>query len=411
MLFKLAYCEECGEAPVPHRIEKFSQTLDDIMMRTDVTKGVFIFFEKRVTRAALGLIPISAIEAFLNGMTRIGLMTKREAAVPADNTRTLALYEGAEEKNVRLAQYLIGKLPIGFIAEKMDGSKRKVAFTVIPRPHGFVSPSLDWMDDKGILKQKMQEGGIPHAEGGTARTWKEAKALWESMRRVPVIIKPHRGSRGRHTTLDIRTEEELRRGFDIGMQITTEVVIERYLHGTVHRVTLVGGEPVAIARREYPHVVGDGVHTVDRLIDIENENPRRNGVHFKKLDKHHRVDAALKKQDLTHESIPAQGRVVVINDKNSRLHGTVTEDVTDTVHPDNIALFKRFAAQLGDPIVGVDFMIDDMRRPWTDQPDAGVLECNAMPFIDVHHQVISGRTINVAAYLWDVIFPPRGQAK
>lgn len=411
MLFKLAYCEECGEAPVPHRIEKISQTLDDFMMRSDVTKGVFVFFEKRVTRAALGLVPIFVIEAFLNAMAWIGLMTKRESAVASDNTRTLALYEGAAATDVRLAQYLIGKLPIGFIAEKMDGSKRKIAFTVIPRPLGFVSPSLDWMDDKGILKKRMKEGGIPHADGGTARTWKEAKALWDRMNRVPVIIKPHRGSRGRHTTLDIRTEEELKRGFDIGMQITTEVVIERYLHGTVHRVTLVGGEPVAIARREYPHVVGDGTHTVDQLIDIENENPRRNGIHFKKLDKKHRVDAALKKQDLTLESVPESGRVVVINDKNSRLHGTVTEDVTDTVHPDNIALFKRFAALLGDPIVGVDFMIDDMKRPWTEQPDAGVLECNAMPFIDVHHQVISGRTINVGAHLWDVIFPPAAVKK
>jgi cyanophycin synthetase len=376
-------------------------------MRSDFTKGIFIFFEKRITHAALALIPVSAVEAFLNAFVKLGLMSKREKAHESDNTRTLALYEGAEAKNVRLAQYLVGKLPIGLIAEKMDGSKRKVSFTVIPRPRGFVSPSLDWMDDKGILKVKMAEGNIPHADGGTARTWKEAKAIWERLGRVPVIVKPHRGSRGRHTTLDIRTEEELKRGFDIGMQITTAVVIERYLHGTVHRVTLVGGEPVAIARREYPHVVGDGVHTVDQLIDIENENPMRNGVHFKKLDKHHRVDAALAKQGLTHESVPESGRIVIINDKNSRLHGTVTEDVTDTVHPENIVLFRRFAQLLGDPIVGVDFMIDDMKRPWTEQPDAGVLECNAMPFIDVHHQVVSGRTINVAAYLWDVVFPPR----
>jgi hypothetical protein len=27
-----------------------------------------------------------------------------------------------------------------------------------------------------------------------------------------------------------------------------------------------------------------------------------------------------------------------------------------------------------------------------------------MPFIDVHHRIVSGKTINVAAYLWDVIF-------
>ncbi len=407
MLWKLPYCEECGEAPVPHRLEKFSQILDDIMMRSDLSKGLFVFFERHVTHAALALIPISFIEGFLNLLSAVGLMTRREAAHTSDNTRTLALYEGAAAKSVRLAQYLLGSLPIAFIAEKMDGTKRKVAFTIIPRPRGFMSPSLDWMDDKGILKVKMAEGNIPHADGGTARNWKQAKAIWGRLGRVPVIVKPHRGSRGRHTTLDIRTEEELKRGFDIGMQITTAVVIERYLHGTVHRVTLVGGEPVAIARREYPHVVGDGMHTVDQLIDIENENPMRNGIHFKKLDKHHRVDAALAKQGLVHESVPEKGRTVIINDKNSRLHGTVTEDVTDTVHPDNIALFRRFAKLLGDPIVGVDFMIDDMKRPWTEQPDAGVLECNAMPFIDVHHQVVSGRTINVSAYLWDVVFPPR----
>ncbi len=409
-LFSMPYCEECGEAPVPHRLEKFSQTLDDLMFRSVLLSGLFVTVEQQVTKRILNVIPQRAVEAFLNGLVSIKFLSKSQAPSPDDNTRTLALYEGAEDKGVRLAQYKLGKQSIAFVAEKMDGSKRKNVFTVIPRPHGFISPSLDWMDDKGILKERMQAGGIPHADGGVARTYTQALEIFKRLN-APVIIKPQRGSRGRHTTLDIRTEEELKRGFDIGMQITTAVVVERYLHGTVHRVTLVGGEPVAIARREYPHVVGDGTHTVDELIDIENENPMRNGIHFKKLDKHHRVDQALKKQDLTHESIPEKGRVVIINDKNSRLHGTVTEDITDTVHPDNIVLFKKFAKLLGDPIVGVDFMIDDMTRPWTEQPDAGVLECNAMPFIDVHHQVVSGRKINVAAYLWDVVFPPQIMAK
>lgn len=408
-LFIIPYCEECGEAPVPHRLEKFSQSLDDVLFRSDLTRGFFVFFESKVTETLLALIPIRAIEVILQGLVTVGLLNRSDREDASDNTRTLALYEGASEKNVRLTQYKLGKLPIGFIAEKMDGSKRKVSFTVIPRPAGFKSPSLDWMDDKGILKVKMAEGNIPHADGGVARTFKEALVIFKRLNSA-VIIKPHRGSRGRHTTLDIRTEEELKRGFDIGMQITTAVVIEKYLHGVVHRVTLVGGEPVAIARREYPHVVGDGVHTIDALIDIENKNPMRNGVHFKKLDKKHRVEEALRKQDLTIESVPEKGRVVIINDKNSRLHGTVTEDVTDTAHPDNTALFRRFATFLGDPIVGVDFMMDDMKRPWTEQPDAGVLECNAMPFIDVHHQVVSGRKINVAAHLWDVVFPPLNTA-
>ena len=404
-LITIPYCEECGEAPVPHRIEKFSQTLDDLMFRADPTKGFFNFFETKVTENIIRLIPVGFVAGMLNLLTQLHVLKRYNSARAGDNTRTLALYEGAEAKNVRLSQYLFFGVPLGLVAEKMDTSKRKVVFTIIPRPHNFISPSLAWMDDKGILKKKMAEGNIPHADGGVARTFKQALVIFKRLN-SPVIIKPHRGSRGRHTTLDIRTDEELKRAFDIGMQITTAVVIEKYLHGTVHRVTLVGGEPVAIARREYPHVIGDGQHTVDELIEIENKNPLRHGAHFRILDKAHRAPEALRKQNLTLISIPESGRMVIINDKNSRLHGTVTEDVTDTVHPDNIALFKRFGVLLGDPIVGVDFMIDDMQRPWTEQPDAGVLECNAMPFIDVHHQVISGRTINVAAYLWDVVFPP-----
>lgn len=403
-LISIPYCEECGEAPVPHRLEKFSQSLDDLMFRADPTKGFFNFFEAKITENIIRLIPVGLIAGILNLFAAIYILKKYDHARTGDNTRTLALYEGAEAKNVCLLQYTFLGVPLGFVAEKTDGSHRKVVFTVIPRPHNFISPSLAWMDDKGILKKKMAEGNIPHADGGTARTFKEALAIFRRLN-SPVIIKPHRGSRGRHTTLDIRTEEELKRGFNIGMQITTAVVVEKYLHGTVHRVTLVGGEPVAIARREYPHVIGDGVHTVDELIEIENKNPLRHGAHFRILDKAHRAPEALRKQNLTLTSVPEKERMIIINDKNSRLHGTVTEDVTDTVHPDNIALFKRFGVLLGDPIVGVDFMIDDMKRPWTEQPDAGVLECNAMPFIDVHHQVISGRTINVAAYLWDVVFP------
>jgi D-alanine-D-alanine ligase-like ATP-grasp enzyme len=409
-MFTQGYCEECGEAPIPHRLEKITHIIDDFFQRSWLTKGLVRQVEQNVMLQIGSAIPISLVEWFLERGASLRILSKSNEAREGDNTRTIALYEGAVTRNVRLVQYMLGTLPLCFIAHANDGSERRVLFTVIPRPRGFASPSLPWMDDKGILKIKMRAAGIPCADGGVARSWKEARAIWERLGRVPVIIKPARGSRGRHTTLNMRTEEEVRRGYDIGMQITTAVVLEKYLHGTVHRVTLVGGEPIAIARREYPHVMGDGAHTVDELIDIENNNPKRNGIHFRKLDRGHRAPAALKKQGLTLVSVPAKGEKVILNDKNSRLHGTTTEDITDSVHPDNLKLFRKFATFLGDPIVGVDFMIDDMTRPWTEQPDAGVLECNAMPFIDVHHQVISGRKINVAAHLWDVVFAPQKSA-
>ena len=403
---KMSYCAECGEVRVPHALTRMSSYLPAEPNPESLFGKVTGLFD----RAAGILFTPERMVRFATLASRLGMGTIVDTPTAKDSTRTLALYEGAAARGVVLRAWKLGSVTICHIAEKeVLGNVERVLFTVIPRPNGFMSPSLSWMDDKGILKQKLVAADLPCARGGVAETLDEALALFRAIGR-PVIAKPFSGSRGRHTTLDIRTEEELARGFRIAKEIARAVVIEAYLHGTVHRVTLVGGRPVAIARREYPHVIGDGMYTVRELVAIENEKPYRNGLFFRPLDLAHRADAALKKQDLTPDSIPEEGRMVILNDKNSRLHGTLTEDVTDTVHPDNLALFKRIGDMLGDPIVGLDFMIRDMRRPWTEQPDAGVIECNSMPFIDVHHQVVSGRPINVAAYLWDEVFKERVSA-
>jgi cyanophycin synthetase len=99
-----------------------------------------------------------------------------------------------------------------------------------------------------------------------------------------------------------------------------------------------------------------------------------------------------------------EGQQVILNDKVSRKHGTVIEDVTDHIHPENIALFEHIARELGDPLIGMDFMIGDMRKSWKEQPGAGVIECNAMPYIDLHLYPYSGKSRNVAGDLWRYVF-------
>lgn len=400
----LPYCEECGEVRVPHVMSRSAGYLEDGLAFMGPAGRAFKLFADQFEVAFSSYFTPRRVTQLAQFCTRAGIGTFNTTAAGNDNTRTLALYEGAAPCGVTLRAFKVFGAPICFIAEKeVNGVVEQVMFGIIPRPNGFVSPSLPWMDDKGILKQKLAEAKLPHAEGGVAETLDEAIAIFRKVGR-PVIAKPRSGSRGRHTTLDMRDESELTRGFNIAKQLSKGVVIERYLKGTVHRVTLVGGEPVAVARREYPHVIGDGVHTVLELIRIENEKPYRNGVHFRKISTEHRVAQSLKKQDLTPESVPEEGRMVILNDKNSRLHGTLTEDVTKIVHPENLELFRCLGDMLGDPIVGVDFMIHDMSRSWKEQPDAGFIECNSMPFIDVHHRVVSGERINVAEHLWNEVF-------
>ncbi len=398
--FELPYCEECGGARVAHGPEKLSLMLEDLIASIvggDRSRAIERIADRLFDQALPGARGRRIVET-LRALGIIQILPYETH----NNTRALALAEGAAARSIKLSTLTFLGLPITHIADRTtDGAA--TFFRLIPRPKGPRAPSFYFMDDKARLKAFLMESGIPCAPGGAVRTYADALRLFKEIGR-PVITKPHCGSRGRHTTIDIRTPEELRRGFSIAKQLSPKVVVEAYIKGVVHRVTLVGGRPVAIAKREYPYVIGDGVHTVDALIDIENAHPRRDGVFFRPLERTARLALVLRDQGLTITDIPETGRKVLVNDKNSRLNGTVTDDVTASVHPENLALFARLGTLLKDPIVGVDFMLEDATRPWTEQTEIGVLECNSMPYIDVHHKVASGEPINVAALLWDEVF-------
>jgi cyanophycin synthetase len=44
-------------------------------------------------------------------------------------------------------------------------------------------------------------------------------------------------------------------------------MVERFVPGHDFRLLVVGNKLVAAARRDPPHVIGDGVHTVRELVD------------------------------------------------------------------------------------------------------------------------------------------------
>ena len=70
-----------------------------------------------------------------------------------------------------------------------------------------------------------------------------------------------------------------------------------------------------------------------------------------------------------------------------------------------MGLFRKIGAFLGDAVVGVDFIIGDITRSPIDQNRYGVVECNAMPYIDLHHYPFEGKPRPVAQELWKLCFP------
>jgi len=300
-----------------------------------------------------------------------------------------------------MTEFRLGPVKDLFIA-RHNGETR--CFDGLPRPVGPEAESLYWMDNKPMMRKRFAEAGIPIAKGDSCFSEKRGLEIFNSLRK-PVITKPYSGSRSRHTTIHIDTVEKFLRAFRNAKVLSPSVLIEEELTGFVFRGTLIGGKLVGVCRREPPHVIGDGISTIQALVEKENRRPERQGPIFHHIAAGPEAEAELLRQKLAWDSIPQKGTLVTFNQKVSRGIGASTSDMTDTIHPENKKLLEYIGTILKDPLVGVDFIMEDASRPWQEQERCGVIECNSLPFIDLHHFPLNGTPRNVAGALWDIIFP------
>jgi D-alanine-D-alanine ligase-like ATP-grasp enzyme len=393
-------CLACGENPVNHSTEWFSALIESLMGPV----GTVI---DRLTGRLRGLLPTQFIDRWalpsFRALAALHIGTLSDEANPNDSGRNRWLWDSASRRGIVLHQFRVAGRLDGtsfFTAVRGDTT---IAFEGLPRPDNRVSPSLNWMDNKATMKKKFIAAGIPVARGRACATYARALRTFHEVG-APVIVKPHIGSRGRHTTIHITDPETLRAAFLSARQLSPWVVVEQELRGRVFRVLLVRGAVAAIVRREEPYVTGDGVATVRELVLRENKNPARHTHSFHEILMDEEAERELTRQGLRFDAVPAAGREVSLNTHVSRYYGASTTDFTDRAHPDNIALFERVARTLDDSLVGVDFIIEDMERSWREQKLCGVIECNSLPSIDLHHDVLYGKNRDIAGMLLDIAF-------
>jgi cyanophycin synthetase len=324
-----------------------------------------------------------------------------------DSWRAKCFWEEAQKRGIKMYEFHLGPIRDIFVAEY---GKRKITFDGLPRPEKKESEALSWMDNKGIMKEKFQKAGIPVARGGTVWTYQQALKIFNRIDK-PVITKPNLGSRSRHTLIHINTPEELKIGFKKAKKLSPLVVVEEELRGHLFRGTLVGEKLVGVVRRDQPEVYGDGFHTLRELVAKENRRPERAGPIFHKIVIDKDALTELEHQNVIFDSIPKKGQTITFSQKTSRGMGGTTMEVTRITHPDNIAMLEKVGAYLKDPLVGIDFIMEDISKSWK-MPDhegkkqhCGIIECNSCPFIDLHHYPLFGHRDNVAGALWDLVMP------
>ncbi len=390
-------CPECGMAGAHHWVERWSLRIDALIS----------FFTRPFDRALRYAMPlVDRVLYVVFPVVRWGfLVTGLAVEVPDlhdhSSETAVALWNEANARGIRMTEIRILGLPrrLYFVRYR----DKNLVFEGLPRPLR-VQPSLSWIDDKAEVKRRFSAAGFPVPRGGVCRTERGAER-WFAQLTTPVIVKPHEGTGGRHTTVHIQTREELRRAYWNAREVSPFAIVEEELVGPVYRVTLIGRKLVGILRREPPCVVGDGYLSIRGLVEKENKNPLRRGPVFAPI----RIETPesireLAWQHLTPESVLRKNECAFLHFKVNWGVGGTSWDETEKTHPENKKLFEAIGEFLGDDIVGIDFMIPDVSISWR-EARCGVIECNSLPLIGNHHFPYKGNVTNVAGKIWDMIFP------
>ena len=393
------YCHDCGNAQVSHSLEKVSNSIASAM---DPLVTPFDTLWRRLEVLITPALSSRFFPKFFKLLHKLRLGRIAFAPDARTSGRARCFWKECEKRGIKVWEFqLFGTGRELFVAEHNGVS---LTFDALPRPGTRKSNSIFWMDDKGKMREAFQKVGIPVARGGKYFWWTALKKDFQKLT-PPVIIKPHQGSRSRHTTTHIENLLDLRTAFNKAKQLSPFVIMEEEHQGFVYRGTLIGGEVSGVLCREPACVIGDGISMISELLEKENQHPLRNDEIFHKIVLDEGARAELARQKLALSDIPALDKVVTFSQKSSRGLGGGITDVTDTIHPDNREILLKIAETLDDPLVGVDFMMPDVTRSWKEQKRCGVIECNSMPFIDLHLFPLRGQVRDTAGALCDLVFP------
>lgn len=291
------------------------------------------------------------------------------------------------------------------------GSRQRRLRASVTDRTGLVASEL--AGDKAQAKAMLEEIGCPVARGVVVGTAQEALSATTRLAR-PLVVKPLDGNHGRGVTTGLVTDEAITAAFDLAAVHSRRVIVEEELPGRDHRILVVDGRVVAVAERVAAQVVGDGVNSVRALVDAVNSDPRRGVGHETSLTRIRLDDQAaadiLERQELTPESVPAAGRVVVLRTTANLSSGGTAIDRTDDIHPDNAAIARRAALAIGLDVAGIDMLAPDISRPIR-ETGGGIVEVNAAPGLRMHMDPSEGVARDVAEPILRMMYPPGSRAR
>ncbi|GGB34331.1 cyanophycin synthetase [Flexivirga endophytica] len=374
--------------------------------RPGVYNVIFGFFDERVGVAA-GELAVRIVNelvvptgefVFQDELDKFIRVASRKAFGPS----TAAIIDEAVSRDIpwhRLNQYSLVQLGQGVHAQRIRA-------TMTSRTSAL---AVDIAGDKNLTATLLGSAGLPVPKAVTVRTAEDAAAAATKIG-FPVVIKPLDGNHGRGVILGLMSADEVQDAFPLAAEQSRRgvVQVESFITGKDYRCLIIGGRMAAIAERVPAHIVGDGEHTVQELVDITNADPRRGVGHEKVLTRIVVDDAAVElvlDQGYAMSDVPPQDEMIKLALTGNMSTGGISIDRTFDAHPDNVEIAEEAAQLIGLDVAGIDFICPDITAPVRETGGA-ICEVNAAPGFRMHTHPTVGEPQFIAKPVVDLLFPP-----
>jgi D-alanine-D-alanine ligase-like ATP-grasp enzyme len=210
--------------------------------------------------------------------------------------------------------------------------------------------------------------------------------------KFPLVVKPVYGTGGRNVFVGIQSFERMKRILNsLRNKGLLNILIEEHIYGKDYRILCYKNTVIDIVERIPPHVIGDGVSTIEELISIKNKSNSNLNLHSIKINFEY-----LNAMNIIITSIPiSQQRVVVNPVSNYHNGGFPTRIPLANVHPDNLQMFSSINSILGLNLSGIDFLIPDISKSYKVIKGA-VNEVNKYPNFDIHYNADNKQSTEIS---------------
>ncbi|QSB04814.1 acylphosphatase [Natronoglycomyces albus] len=292
-----------------------------------------------------------------------------------------------------------------FLLAEQPGNEASIGFSAADSTHVSI-PSCTVVKDKLVAKAILGAAGVPVPQGFTL-TARQLRADVDAFERqvqklgFPLVAKPARGHMGYGVTANITSMGQLHQAIDRIAESeygSGRIIVERHVKGSDYRVFATDQKVLCVMKRTRAAVIGNGRHTVAELMvwagAIRRSNPNLSRIRFK-FDV---VANVLAEQGLDFSSVPKSGQEVWLARSDSISQGGVSTELLDQTHQSILDASVSAVQAVGMPYAGIDFFLEDHRKPLESQ-ESSVIEVNNAPGTLGHLYPMFGRGVDVVAEL------------